>query len=123
MYPGRGGWTWYTGSAGCTYRVGIEAILGLALDRGALRVDPCIPRSWPGYEATLRHAGSEYHVVVENPDRVNRGVRRVEVRRRAIGQRDPFGSRQRGRPRARDYARRCVTVYREPIARSRPALL
>jgi cyclic beta-1,2-glucan synthetase len=79
MYPGRGGWTWYTGSAGWMYRVGIESILGLTLDRGALRVDPCIPRAWPRFEATLKLAGSEYHVVVENPDGVNRGVRRVEV--------------------------------------------
>ena len=78
-YPGRGGWTWYTGSAGWMYRIGIESILGLTLDRGVLRVDPCIPRAWPGYEATLRRGGSEYHIVVENPDGVNRGVTRVEV--------------------------------------------
>jgi cyclic beta-1,2-glucan synthetase len=78
-YPGRGGWTWYTGSAGWMYRVGIEAILGLTLDHGALRVDPCIPRAWPGYEATLRRDGSEYHIVVENPDGVNRGVKRLDV--------------------------------------------
>ena len=78
-YPGRGGWTWYTGSAGWMYRIGVEAILGLTLDHGALRVDPCIPRTWPGYEATLRRDGSEYHIVVENPDGVNRGVVRVEV--------------------------------------------
>ncbi len=79
MYPGRGGWTWYTGSAGWMYRVGIEAILGLTLDRGELRIDPCIPRSWPKYEATLKRAGSEYQIVVENPDGVNRGVRRIDV--------------------------------------------
>ena len=43
-HTGRGGWTWYTGSAGWMYRVGVEAILGLSLDRGALRIDPCIPQ-------------------------------------------------------------------------------
>jgi cyclic beta-1,2-glucan synthetase len=61
------------------YRVGIESILGLTLHRGALRVNPCIPRAWKGYEATLRICGSEYRIVVENPRGVNRGVRRVEV--------------------------------------------
>ena len=78
-HTGRGGWTWYTGSAGWMYRVGIEAILGLTMKSGALRIDPCIPRDWPGYEAVLRTAGGEFHIVVENPRGVNRGVRSVEV--------------------------------------------
>jgi cyclic beta-1,2-glucan synthetase len=78
-HTGRGGWTWYTGSAGWMYRVGIEAILGLRLARGALRVDPCIPRRWKGFEATLRLSGTEYQVVVENPHGVNRGVTLVEL--------------------------------------------
>jgi cellobiose phosphorylase len=87
MYPGRGGWTWYTGSAGWMYRVGVEAMLGLTLDRGALRVDPCIPRKWPGFEATLRLKGTEYHVVVENPGGVSKGVKRLEVN--GVEQADP----------------------------------
>ena len=78
-HTGRGGWTWYTGSAGWMYRVGLEGILGLSLQRGALRVDPCIPRAWPRYELTYRSRNSQYHIVVENPDGVNRGVRQVEV--------------------------------------------
>ena len=53
-HTGRGGWTWYTGSAGWMYRVGLEAILGVSLERGALRVDPCIPRAWPRYDLTYR---------------------------------------------------------------------
>ena len=61
------------------YRVGVEAILGLSLDRGALRIDPCIPKSWPRYEMTFRSRGAEYQIVVENPDGVNRGVRSVEI--------------------------------------------
>jgi cyclic beta-1,2-glucan glucanotransferase len=87
MYPGRGGWTWYTGSAGWMYRVGVEAILGLTLDRGALRVDPCIPRKWPGFEARVRLKGTEYHVVVENPEGVSKGVKRLEVN--GVDQPDP----------------------------------
>jgi len=78
-HTGRGGWTWYTGSAGWMYRVGIEAILGITLERGALRIDPCIPRSWPGFEARLRRNGAEIEITVENPSGVNRGVRTVEV--------------------------------------------
>ncbi len=146
-HVGRGGWTWYTGSAGWMYRVGVEGILGITLERGALRIDPCIPRHWAGYEASItlrvdvnsqlptpnsqaaspvnsqlptpppsrpqvgarfgeaspdpvagdqaRQAAAgnsqgarppgpdseraEYRIVVENPDGVNRGVRRVEI--------------------------------------------
>jgi cyclic beta-1,2-glucan synthetase len=78
-HVGRGGWTWYTGSAGWMYRVGVEAILGVTLHRGALRINPCIPRGWKGYEITYRTRGAEFQIKVENPDGVCRGVRRVEV--------------------------------------------
>jgi cyclic beta-1,2-glucan synthetase len=78
-HTGRGGWTWYTGSAGWMYRVGIEAILGITRRAGALHIDPCIPRAWPGYEATVAASGATYRITVENPDGVNRGVRRVEL--------------------------------------------
>jgi cyclic beta-1,2-glucan synthetase len=87
-HVGRGGWTWYTGSAGWMYRVGVEALLGLTLSRGALRIDPCIPRSWPGYEMTFKSTGSDYRITVENPDGVTRGVRRVEVD--GVAQREPI---------------------------------
>ena len=78
-HTGRGGWTWYTGAAGWMYRVGVESLLGLTLQAGSLHVDPCLPQSWPGYEAVLRTARGEYQIVVENPDRVSRGVRSIEV--------------------------------------------
>jgi cellobiose phosphorylase len=61
------------------YRVGVEAILGLTAKNGALRIDPCIPRNWSEYEADLRTTNAEFHIVVKNPDGVNRGVRSVEV--------------------------------------------
>jgi cyclic beta-1,2-glucan synthetase len=76
---GRGGWTWYTGSAGWMYRVGIEALLGLTLHRGALRIDPCIPRRWRAYEMTFRSGAAEYRITVENPEGVCRGVRLVQL--------------------------------------------
>ena len=78
-HTGRGGWTWYTGSAGWMYRVGIEAILGLSQRHGSLHVDPCIPRSWPHYEIVFRAPRAEYRIVVENPEHVNRGVRLIEL--------------------------------------------
>jgi cyclic beta-1,2-glucan synthetase len=78
-HTGRGGWTWYTGSAGWMYRVGIEAILGITLRNGELHVDPCIPREWPGFEAVVTRGAAKYRIAVENPDHVNRGVSRIEV--------------------------------------------
>ncbi len=74
---GRGGWTWYTGSAGWTYRLGLEAILGIRRRGAALEIRPCIPPGWPGYEVTYRHGESTYAIRVENPDGASAGV--VEV--------------------------------------------
>jgi cyclic beta-1,2-glucan synthetase len=78
-HTGRGGWTWYTGSAGWMYRVGTEAILGITLERGSLRIDPCIPRNWPNYDARLRTQHAELQIGVENPSGVCRGVQLIEV--------------------------------------------
>jgi cyclic beta-1,2-glucan synthetase len=78
-HTGRGGWTWYTGSAGWMYRVALEGILGLRLRGGRLAIDPCIPRGWSGYEMTVRLGGAEYAITVENPSSVCCGVLRVEV--------------------------------------------
>jgi cyclic beta-1,2-glucan synthetase len=61
------------------YRVGVEALLGVTLQRGALRIDPCIPRAWKGYEVIFRTNEAEFQITVENPDGVCRGVRRVEL--------------------------------------------
>ena len=62
-HTGRGGWTWYTGSAGWLYRVGLEAILGFRLARRhALTFEPCVPPDWPGYEMTYRHRSATYHI-------------------------------------------------------------
>jgi len=73
-HVGRGGWTWYTGSAGWLYRAGIESILGLRVKGDALLFDPCIPVAWPGFEMTLRYRGAVYEISVRNPAGVNRGV-------------------------------------------------
>jgi cyclic beta-1,2-glucan synthetase len=73
-HVGRGGWTWYTGSAGWMQRAGVESILGLCLQGEILHLDPCIPRAWPGFEIWLRHGSARYDIWVENPDGVERGV-------------------------------------------------
>jgi cyclic beta-1,2-glucan synthetase len=78
-HVGRGGWTWYTGSAGWMQRAGVECILGLRIEGSVLRLDPCIPRSWPRFEITLRHGASGYEIVVENPQSVQRGVAAAEL--------------------------------------------
>ena len=78
-HVGRGGWTWYTGSAGWMQRAGVESILGLRIEGGALRLDPCIPRSWPRFEITLRHGTSRFEIVVENPQGVQRGIATAEL--------------------------------------------
>ncbi len=78
-HVGRGGWTWYTGSAGWMYRVGVESILGLRRRGGGLHIDPCIPKEWPGYEMVFKSGPAEYRIVVENPQGVSRGVRTLEV--------------------------------------------
>jgi cyclic beta-1,2-glucan synthetase len=61
------------------YRVAVEELLGLTLRRGALHIDPCIPRDWPRFEATLKTPGGGFRIVVENPEGVTRGVRLVEL--------------------------------------------
>ena len=77
-HVGRGGWTWYTGSAGWLYRAGIESILGLRRQGEFLLLDPCIPKHWPGFELSYRHGAARYDIVVENPRGVSRGIATAE---------------------------------------------
>ena len=76
-WTGRGGWTWYTGAAGWAYRFGLEVLLGIRPDDGAWRIDPCIPRHWPGFEVTLRDGATSFRIRVANPRGVSRGVAAV----------------------------------------------
>jgi cyclic beta-1,2-glucan synthetase len=73
-HVGRGGWTWYTGSAGWMQRAGVESILGVRRKGDVLHLDPCIPKAWPGFELSLRHGSARYEIVVENPDHVGKGI-------------------------------------------------
>jgi len=76
---GRGGWTWYTGSAGWMYRVGLEWILGFRLRGAKLLLDPCVPKAWRNFEIAFRYHSARYDIAVENPDGVSRGVARVKI--------------------------------------------
>ena len=73
-HMGRGGWSWYTGSAGWMQRAGIESILGIRIEGTRLFLDPCIPQSWSGFEVILRYRSARYEITVENPGKVNRGI-------------------------------------------------
>jgi cyclic beta-1,2-glucan synthetase len=83
-HVGRGGWTWYTGSAGWMYQAGVEDILGFRLRGTTLLLDPCIPRAWPGYQIDFRYHSARYEIVVENPEGVSRGVAFSELDQRRL---------------------------------------
>jgi cyclic beta-1,2-glucan synthetase len=76
---GRGGWTWYTGSASWMYRVGLEAILGLKKRGETLFVEPGAPTSWREYSIEYRHGGSVYAIVVRNESGVDGSTVEVKV--------------------------------------------
>ncbi len=94
-HRGRGGWTWYTGSAGWMFRVALESILGLSIEAGStLVLSPCIPAEWPGFSVRYRlpDGRTHYEIVVSRTAgptaargsglvvRVTDGVVRVELR-------------------------------------------
>jgi len=78
-HAGRGGWTWYTGSAGWMYRAGLETILGLERRGSTFAVNPCIPFAWPGFSVVLRLGNTRYEIAVENPQQRCRGISSAEL--------------------------------------------
>ena len=76
---GRGGWTWYTGSASWMYRVGLEGILGLRKQGDTLHVEPRAPAEWREYSIEYRHGRSRYVIVVHNEEGEARGPVSVTV--------------------------------------------
>jgi len=78
-HMGRGGWTWYTGSAGWMYRAALESMLGFHLRGETLKIEPCIPRSWREFEINYRHGKALYQIKVENPTSVCSGVAEVRL--------------------------------------------
>jgi len=71
---GRGGWTWYTGSAGWMYRFGLEAILGIQRIGDTVLIKPCIPSHWPGYQVRYRAGDTAHQIRVEQTNGVIRIV-------------------------------------------------
>lgn len=78
-HVGRGGWTWYTGSAGWLYRAVIEAILGLHVQGTQLLLTPCIPKKWPRFDVTFRYRSARYEIAVVNPNGVSDGVASITL--------------------------------------------
>jgi cyclic beta-1,2-glucan synthetase len=78
-HVGRGGWTWYSGSAGWLHRAGVEWLLGVRQHGARLVIDPCIPAAWPGFTVSVRYHSARYEIAVENPSHVCRGVTVVEL--------------------------------------------
>ncbi|MCA1767081.1 MAG: glycosyl transferase, partial [Idiomarina sp.] len=76
---GRGGWTWYTGAAGCMYRAGLEAILGLTRRGSELVIKPSIPKHWASYEITVNNKDCQYEIVVTNPQKRCSGISSAEL--------------------------------------------
>ena len=63
-HTGRGGWTWYTGSAAWMYRLIVESLLGLNLEVDKLRLTPCLPADWEGFKMHYRYRETVYHITV-----------------------------------------------------------
>lgn len=78
-HVGRGGWTWYTGTASWVYKAGLESILGFGKNEDQLVIDPCIPKKWPEYTMKYRYRTTDYRITVRNPKNVNRGVALVSM--------------------------------------------
>lgn len=83
-YYGRGGWTWYTGSAQWPHRMATHWILGIRPQADGLLIDPSIPAAWDGFKVMRQFRGARYDIVVKNPAHVSRGVQSLHVDGRAV---------------------------------------
>ncbi|SEW26826.1 GH36-type glycosyl hydrolase domain-containing protein [[Clostridium] fimetarium] len=78
-HMGRGGWSWYTGSAGWMYQAGSEYILGFQRNGDSVIVDPCIPSKWNEYSMKYQFHTATYEIKVSNPEGVCRGVKKITI--------------------------------------------
>ncbi|HEU0293088.1 MAG TPA: glucoamylase family protein [Anaerolineales bacterium] len=78
-HNGRGGWTWYTGSASWMYRLGVERLLGITRLGNYLEIHPCIPGHWKGYQINYRFGNTLYHIRVENPQGERNEVSQIQI--------------------------------------------
>ena len=108
-HAGRGGWTWYTGSAGWMWRIAVESILGFRLENGVyLTIEPSIPEAWDHFSIRYHVPGTEsaFVIGVRNPNRRTNGVCRVVL----DGQELPCDGRRARIPMARDGRRHEVEI-------------
>ena len=63
---GRGGWTWYTGSAGVMYRTILESLLGLKVKGDTMEINPCLPKTWTDYSVIYTYKNTKYNIHVMN---------------------------------------------------------
>jgi len=64
-HTGRGGWTWYTGSASWMYRLIVESLLGLRLEKDRLHIVPCLPADWGAFTVRYRYRKTIYHITIK----------------------------------------------------------
>jgi cyclic beta-1,2-glucan synthetase len=74
MHVGRGGWTWYTGSAGWTYQAAIRWLLGVRRNGSTISINPCIPAIWPQFSLDWRIGRTRYRFTVTNPAQRSCGI-------------------------------------------------
>lgn len=74
-HTGRGGWTWYTGSAGWMYQFTLESLLGLRLAMDKLHFAPCVPADWKSFEVHYRYRDTVYHITVLRTDGADGGAK------------------------------------------------
>ncbi len=79
QHLGRGGWSWYTGSAAWMYRIAVENMLGLKRLGDTLEISPCVSPDWKEFAATYRYGQSELTLSFQNPDGATTGVQRIEL--------------------------------------------
>jgi cyclic beta-1,2-glucan synthetase len=79
MHVGRGGWTWYTGSAGWMYQAAVQSLLGLRHNGATVSVNPCIPAVWPGYSLEWTVGRTRYRFTVSNPEHRSQGIGSAEL--------------------------------------------
>jgi cellobiose phosphorylase len=79
LHVGRGGWTWYTGSANWMYKAGLENILGFSKKGDKLVIDPCIPKKWTEYSIKYNYLQTTYDIKVRNPGSLSKGVANISI--------------------------------------------
>jgi cyclic beta-1,2-glucan synthetase len=78
-HVGRGGWTWYTGSASWMYRVGLESLLGFTKRGDRLTIIPCVPADWPEFSIDYSYGTSRYRITVRAPGKIRTLGSRIEL--------------------------------------------